>query len=115
MVAFNIDKWPSKDRIEKKIAEEGSNYTGNFWKILQIHFNKKSLSREQSDLYYIIQQAHLRLTGYSLPATIKGARKTKAQIRDDSGPEIKDEILDKVVKGGLSARLKAIRERKQNG
>jgi len=111
MESCDIDNWPSAEEIEFKIAEEGARYTARFWKVLQCHLNKKALTPEQADLYYIVQKAHLNLTGYSLPATIKGARKTRAQIRDDSGTEISDEKLDKAVQEGLMAKLKRMREK----
>ena len=111
MESYDINNWPSAEEIEFKIAEEGAKYTARFWKVLQCHFNKKALTPEQADLYYIVQKVHFNLTGYSLPATIKGARKIKASVRECSDTKIPDEKLDKAVQGGLMAKLKRMREK----
>lgn len=105
-----LDEFPTAEEVEDKIAELGVKYTARIWKLLQAA--DITLKPYQADIYHIIQQAHLRFTGHSLPATIKGARKTKAQIRDATGPEIKEEVIEQAVQGGLAARLKQMRENK---
>jgi len=104
--------WPSIEDIDQKISEKGSEYTAGVWKLLQCQ-DKLVLTPELAKVYNYIQKEHIRLTGYSLPPTIKGAMKTRAQSRDELGPEIKDEVLDEAIKGGMMARLKLMREGKK--
>jgi hypothetical protein len=92
--------------IESRIAEEGAAYTAEVWKMLKA--KNKTLSPEDAELYDIIQKAHYRLTGHQLPH-INGARRTRAQARDDLGPEVKEEVIAEAVKGGLAARLAKLR------
>jgi len=106
---MEVEDMATAEEIEAQIEQRGTDYTASMWK--QLKARDKTLTPEEADLYYIIQKAHLRLTGHSLPP-IKGARMTRAQKRDDLGPEVKDEVLDKAVAGGLAARLAKMRKDK---
>lgn len=107
----DISNWPSIEEIEHKIAKYGAKYTANVWMTLQCKKNLV-LTPGVAERYKIVQRAHIRLTGNSLPDTIKGAIKTRAQIRDDLGTVDEDKI-EKSVQGGLMAKLKEIREGKK--
>lgn len=92
--------------VEERIELEGSKYTSEVWKMLKA--KNKTLTPDEAAVYHVIQKAHIRLTGHSLP-DIKGARKTRAQIRNELGPEVKDEVIEKAVQSGLAAKLKQMR------
>lgn len=104
-----LEKFPSAEEVEDKISELGVNYTSRIWQLLRAA--DITLTPEQADTYSIIQKAHTRLTGNSLPQ-IKGAMKTRAQEKDEEGPKVKEEVIEKAVQGGLMAKLKRIREGK---
>lgn len=110
MDATKIENWPSVEEIEARLAEEGTAYAVNCWKLLKAY--NITLTTEMADRFYVIQQYYLKEKGYSLPQVIKGARKTKAQLRDDLGPMVDEKKLDSVVKGGLAARLAQMRKGK---
>lgn len=94
------------DTVRERIDSEGVKYTSSVWQLLQA--KNKILTPEQSEAYALVQKAHFELTGYSLPP-IKGAKMTKAQIRDAEGPAIKEEVLEKAIQGGLAAKLRQMR------
>lgn len=100
--------WPTATQIEDKIEEEGKKFTASFWMKLQAR-DKLVLTLEQAELYNIVQKAHIRLTGYSLPDTIKGAMKTRAQIRNELGT-IDEGKVEAAVQGGLAAKLAKLRK-----
>lgn len=105
-----IENWPDEDDINAGIAEKGVHYTETFYKKLKC--KNITLTPEMAEKYKIVQKAHIELTGYSLPSDIKGAIKTRAQVRDDLGPQVKDEVIEKAVAGGLKARLAKMRGKK---
>jgi len=105
---LDINNWPTNEEMDEEIEKHGSEYTASVWQLLQCQ-DKLVLTTDIAERYNYVQRAHIRLTGSSLPDTIKGAMKTKAQTRDAMGPEVKDEVLDKAIQGGMAARLKAMR------
>lgn len=96
------------EQVAQKIEEEGVKYTERTWKLLKA--KGKSLSKEDSDVYVLVQKAHLELTGYSLPP-LPGARKTRAQVRNQDLPPVSEAVLDEAVAGGFAARLAKMREK----
>jgi hypothetical protein len=92
--------------VRDRIDAEGVKYTSAVWQLLQA--KGKFLTPDQAEAYALVQKAHFEFTGYSLPP-IKGAKMTKAQVRDSMGPEIKEEVLEKAIQGGLAAKLKQMR------
>lgn len=92
--------------VQDRIDTEGVKYTSAVWQLLQS--KGKFLTPDQAEAYALVQKAHFEFTGYSLPP-IKGAKMTKAQVRDSMGPEIKEEVLEKAIQGGLAAMLKKMR------
>jgi len=107
-----LEDFPTAEQVEEQIEQYGVLFTANFWKKLQAR--GIILTPEQAEIYHIVQKAHVNITGHSLPPTIKGARLTRAQVRDNIGPEVKEEVLEKAVLNGLAAKLAKLRG-EQNG
>lgn len=105
---LDINNWPSIEEIYASIAKEGSKYTARVWQLLQS--KKLTLNTEVAERYHYIQKEHIRLTGHSLPNSIKGAIKTRAQIKNELG-KLDENKVEKVVKSGLAARLAKMRSK----
>lgn len=103
---LDIDNWPSEDEINNFDADK----IASIWKLLQCQ-DKLVLTVEIANRYKVIQRRYISLTGHSLPDTIKGAIKTRAQARDEIGV-IDESKVEKAVQGGLMAKLKKMREGK---
>jgi hypothetical protein len=100
-------EWPTKEQVEEQILVHGVSYTSSFWKTLQIQ-EKLVLTVEQAEIYHIVQKAHVELTGHSLPDTIKGSMKTRAQIRNEIG-EVDETKIENAVQSGMMAKLAKLR------
>ena len=98
----------TREQIAQKIEEEGVKYTSRTWQLLKAR--GKPLTLEESDDYVLVQKAHVELTGYSLPP-LPGARKTRAQVRNQDLPPVSEEVIEQAVAGGLAARLAKMREK----
>jgi len=107
---LDIENWPSEERIEAMVKKYGSTYTADMWKILHVQKNL-ILTPEMAERYKIIQDHHMRLRGKYPPDTVKGAFRTRSSVKNDAGPGVSDEVLDKAVQGGLAARLAKMREK----
>lgn len=97
------------NRVEEHIANNGKVYTAGVFHKLKAR--GKRISQEEAEVYNIIQKAHLRLTGHSLPA-LAGAIKTSAQHRDEKDISIDENKIEAAVKGGLAAKIALLRSNK---
>lgn len=98
-----------EEEVQQRVNNEGVNYTSRTWQLLKA--KGKTLTKEESDAYVIIQKAHVEFTGHSLPP-LPGARKTRTQVKAESAPIVSDAVIEEAVKGGLAARLASMRKDK---